>query len=423
MRGIEKKIGVRLVRGTVAMLSVLLLFFLSCAKWNIISASLKSLTLTPWVLIAGHADKARYLRSDLIEYWIAALAWILILLLLLRLIIRTLFKKRELTVPGKKGSYLVHCFLFIALLAPYLAPFDPTSQGDLRVTRLLQPFDKAVINQSTSSTQESNQLSITSSSPRRVLEMANTLLLRRQESFTRWMEPEGVQAGGDQLLVRPFLFGTDDLGRDTFSRLIYGVRVSFLCGLAAMLCAVLAGSAIGFSAGIAGGWIDTILMRLTDLFLSIPSLFLVIALVAFLGNSLILLIVLLAATGWMSVARIVRGEVQKLREREFVLAARLLGRSSFQIVCDHMIPNVLPIIVAASVMQLGNVILAEAALSFLGLGIQPPIPSLGNMIGESFNYIDRAWWMGVFPGVALSGIVISVNILASSLEQKARPVS
>jgi len=164
-------------------------------------------------------------------------------------------------------------------------------------------------------------------------------------------------------------------------------------------------------------------MLLADLFLSIPSLFLVIALVAFLGNSTLLLVFVLAATGWMSTARMLRGEVLMLREREFIAAARLLGRSSFQIVRDHMIPNALPIIAAASVMQLGSVILAEAALSFLGLGIQPPTPSLGNMIGESFNHIGTAWWVGVFPGIALSATVISVNLFAEFLQRKAHASS
>jgi peptide/nickel transport system permease protein len=147
-----------------------------------------------------------------------------------------------------------------------------------------------------------------------------------------------------------------------------------------------------------------------------PTLFLIIALVAFFGNSTPLLVTVLAATGWMGTARLVRGEVLLLREREFIHAARLLGRSNVQIIRAHMVPNVMPVIVAASVLQLGNVILAEAALSFIGIGIQPPIPSLGNMIGESMAYIGSAWWIGIFPGVALSGLVVAVNLLGDKLQ-------
>jgi peptide/nickel transport system permease protein len=183
---------------------------------------------------------------------------------------------------------------------------------------------------------------------------------------------------------------------------------------------VLIGCVVGFVAGIYGRWADKILMRMTDLFLAVPSLFFVIALIAFFGSSTVLLIAVLAVTGWMSVARLVRGEVLMLREREFILSARLLGRSSVQILRDHMVPNVTPTILAASVLQLGNVILAEAALSFLGLGVQPPTPSWGNMIGESMAFIDSAWWVGVFPGIALSVLMVTVNVIAESVEKMSR---
>ena len=193
--------------------------------------------------------------------------------------------------------------------------------------------------------------------------------------------------------------------------------MSFAVGLSAMIGAIVVGCLIGVLAGMAGGWIDQMLMRVTDLFLSFPSLFLVIALVAFFGNSAMLLILVLAGTGWMGVARIVRGEALSLRDREFVLAARLLGRSHVQIVRDHIVPNVLPLIVVAAVLQLSNVIFAEAALSFLGLGIQPPTPSLGGMIGDSLSHIDTAWWLGLFPGVALSTVVVVINMFAERLQR------
>ncbi len=177
------------------------------------------------------------------------------------------------------------------------------------------------------------------------------------------------------------------------------------------------GCLIGFLAGVLGGWTDKLLMRMTDLFLGVPSLFLVIALLALFGNSTILLVAALSVTGWMNVARLIRGEVLMLREREFILSARLLGRSSVEILRDHMIPNVLPTILIASVLQLGSVILAEAALSFLGLGIQPPTPSWGNMIGESMAYLNSGWWVGIFPGIALSTLVVSANLFAERIEK------
>jgi len=266
---------------------------------------------------------------------------------------------------GGMAGAMVLLYILIGIAAPLVAPAAPDFQGDLRTSKLLQP-------------------------------------LASGSSGT---------AGANF-----FVFGSDHLARDVFSRLLYGIRLSILVGAAAMACSVILGSIVGFVAGMAGGWVDALLMRATDLFLAMPSLFLIIALVAFFGNSTPLLVTVLAVTGWMGAARLVRGEVLLLREREFIHAARLLGQSNLQIIRTHMVPNVMPVIVAASVLQLGNVILAEAALSFLGIGIQPPDPSLGNMIGESMSYIGSAWWIGIFPGIALSGLVVAVHLLGDKLQ-------
>jgi len=266
---------------------------------------------------------------------------------------------------GGIAGATVLLYILIGIAAPLVAPASPDYQGDLRTAKFLKPLASG----------------------------------------------SSGRAGANF-----FIFGTDHLARDVFSRLLYGIRLSIIVAAAAMAFSVILGSIVGFVAGITGGWADALLMRTTDLFLAMPTLFLIIALVAFFGNSTPLLVTVLAATGWMGTARLVRGEVLLLREREFIHAARLLGRSNVQIIRAHMVPNVMPVIVAASVLQLGNVILAEAALSFIGIGIQPPIPSLGNMIGESMAYIGSAWWIGIFPGVALSGLVVAVNLLGDKLQ-------
>jgi peptide/nickel transport system permease protein len=251
----------------------------------------------------------------------------------------------------------------------------------------------------------------------RLLDRANDVLLNREERFTRWGASATFATPVVPDQIKTFFLGTDDLGRDVFSRVIYGTRISLGIGFAAMCCTIMIGCLIGFLAGVLGGWTDKLLMRMTDLFLGVPSLFLVIALLALFGNSTVLLVAALSVTGWMNVARLIRGEVLMLREREFILSARLLGRSSVEILRDHMIPNVLPTILVASVLQLGSVILAEAALSFLGLGIQPPTPSWGNMIGESMAYLNSGWWVGIFPGIALSTLVVSANLFAERIEK------
>jgi peptide/nickel transport system permease protein len=404
--------------------------FMSGWRWNLISASAISLLLTPGVLFLAAGESARYLRVDLWEYWIAAFVWILTFGMFLRYFLKLLFKptrsstsrNRELdSQPSARwrgaSRVVLVGFVFVALSAPFLAPFRPSSQGDLTSTRLLKPLEKGIVALEPELVTETEASAGSSSWIVRTVDNANRFLLDRRERFAHFT---GSYTIGGQILatqVRTFFLGTDDLGRDVLSRVIYGTRISLGIGFCAMLCTVVIGCVIGFLAGVYGSWADRILMRLTDLFLAVPSLFFVIALIAFFGSSTVLLIAVLAVTGWMSVARLVRGEVLMLREREFILSARLLGRSSVQILRDHMLPNVTPTILAASVLQLGNVILAEAALSFLGLGVQPPTPSWGNMIGESMAFIDSAWWVGVFPGIALSALMVTVNVIAESVEK------
>jgi peptide/nickel transport system permease protein len=414
-------------------LFVVVYLFISVSSWKIISCSAVSLVLTPLVLVFTRAEASRFLRSDLWEYWVAAAVWIFILILLIRRVSSAFLRRRRKpntrngTGPArpffeseKIGKLVLLVFLFLALTAPFVAPFQPSSHGDLTTTRLLKPLQRGVVTKSNIVQTEASSVFSRSSSLLRLLEGTNHTLLDRQEEFTRLSDLPRVEGQVGPAQIRTFYLGTDDLGRDVLSRIIYGTRISLGIGFAAMSFAVFLGCLIGFLAGVYGGWMDRLLMRFTDLFLAVPSLFLVIALVALFGNSTALLITVLAATGWMSVARLVRGEVLVLREREFILSARLLGRSSLQILRDHMIPNATPTILAASVLQLANVVLAEASLSFLGLGVQPPTPSWGNMIGESMAYLDSAWWVGVFPGIALSLLIISSNLVAEGIEKTAR---
>jgi peptide/nickel transport system permease protein len=407
--------------------------FISGWKWNLITASATSLLFTPITIFFGLGESARYLRVDLWEYWIAAFVWILTFGMFLRYFLKLLFKPRrssasqnkdldsQLSARWRGASKLVLVgFVFVALTAPFLAPFRPSSQGDLTSTRLLKPLEKGIVTLEPELLTDAESPTRSSSWIIRTVDNANRFLLDRRERFAHFT---GSYTMGGQILptqVRTFFLGTDDLGRDVLSRVIYGTRISLDIGFCAMLCTVLIGCFVGFVAGVCGSWADRILMRLTDLFLAVPSLFFVIALIAFFGRSTVLLIAVLAVTGWMGVARLVRGEVLMLREREFILSARLLGRSAFQILRDHMLPNVTPTILAASILQLGNVILAEAALSFLGLGVQPPTPSWGNMIGESMSFVDSAWWVGVFPGIALSVLMVTVNVIAESVEKASR---
>jgi len=209
--------------------------------------------------------------------------------------------------------------------------------------------------------------------------------------------------------------GTDPLGRDLAARLLMAGRISLLVGFSAMLLSIVIGALVGVVAGYRGGWISAVLMRTVDGFLSFPSIFLVLALAAVLRPSPVMITVIIALTKWMEVARIVEAEVRSLREREFVQAGRMLGLSGTHIMFREILPNAMgPIIVAAS-LTVARAILLEAYISFLGYGIQPPLPSWGNMLNGAQKYLASAPWLAIIPGAAITIAVTSFNFNGDGL--------
>ncbi len=215
--------------------------------------------------------------------------------------------------------------------------------------------------------------------------------------------------------------GTDTLGRDVASRLLYGARVSLVVGFSAVLLAGVIGVALGLVSGWYGGRLDDALMRLGDVQLAFPVLVLAVAVLAVLGASMTNLILVLGVTGWITYARIVRGEVLTLRERDFVAAARALGAPDRWILVRHLLPNVMPPITVVATFSLARTIIAEASLSFLGLGIPAPEPSWGAMLDEGRNYITTGWWLALFPGVAILLLVLGINLVGDWLRDVLDP--
>ncbi len=217
------------------------------------------------------------------------------------------------------------------------------------------------------------------------------------------------------------LLGTDQLGRDVLSRLLVGLRISLLVALAVVPFSMLLGLAVGMVTGYHGGWLDISLMRLVDAQLSIPTLLLMVAVVAVLGSGLLQIVAVLVIAGWPAYARVVRAEVLSLREREFAAAARAVGASDVRILRQHVLPNVVPTILVLATLHLPVVIISEAALSFLGLGIQPPTPSLGQMLGHSQEVVWQAWWMPTIPGVAITLVVLAFNLMGDRMRDVLDP--
>lgn len=246
-----------------------------------------------------------------------------------------------------------------------------------------------------------------------------------------WLTPYDPAAQDLRLTVRPpslapvgghlHVLGTDQLGRDILSRLLVGLRISLLVALAVVPLSLLLGLAAGMVTGYRGGWLDLALMRVVDAQLAIPTLLLMVAVVAVLGSGLLQIVLVLVIAGWPTYARVVRAEVLALRDREFVAAARALGASDGRILGRHVLRNLVPTVLVLATLQLPVVIVLEAALSFLGLGIQPPTPSLGQMLGHSQEVVWRAWWMPTIPGVAITLLVLAFNLMGDRLRDVLDP--
>ncbi len=256
------------------------------------------------------------------------------------------------------AATIVLCLIIVALLADIIAPYDPTS---IDVYNVLSPPSKA------------------------------------------------------------HLLGTDDLGRDLLSRIIWGSRVSLMVGFVAVGIALMIGVIIGSMAGFYGGKIDAVLMRFVDIMLAFPTFFLILAVIAILEPSIFTIMAVIGITGWMDVARLVRAEFLALKERDFVDAAKALGASNIKLIFRHILPNALSPVFVAATFGIAGAILTESGLSFLGLGVQPPDPSWGNILTAGKDNIEIAWWLSLYPGLAILITVLSYNLIGEGLRDALDP--
>ena len=258
------------------------------------------------------------------------------------------------------GLFLIFLLYLVALLAPLIAPYDPIAQENVVQTSFLKP------------------------------------------STLHWL-------------------GTDRFGRDILSRILYGARISLAIGFVATAISVTLGTMLGAVAGYFGGKVDSLIMRFTDLVLAFPRLILLIMIVALFSPSITVIIVVLGLTQWPNTTRIVRGDVLSLREREFIQAAHALGLSGGRIILRHLVPNVLAPVIVTATLGIGNTIVLEAGLSFLGLGVQSPTPSWGNMVTDGRDVLIGAWWIATFPGLAIVLTVLAFNLVGDGLRDALDP--
>lgn len=237
-------------------------------------------------------------------------------------------------------------------------------------------------------------------------------------AFAPWLAPwDPAKQMYDRVLLPPawmkggypeHLLGTDNLGRDQLSRIIYGSRISVMVGVSAVAVAGAIGIGIGLLAGYGGGVIDMVVSRIIDTFLAIPYLVLVLAIIGVLGPNVVTLVVVMGLTSWVTYARVVRGEVIALREREFVEAARAIGVPTLRIAIRHVLPQVMGTVIVLATLNVATTILSESSLSFLGLGVQPPTVTWGAMLSTGRAYITTAWWLATFPGLTITIVVLGI---------------
>jgi len=269
--------------------------------------------------------------------------------------------KNVLSNPLAKAGFIIILIVFLlAMLAPWISPYDP--------------------------------------------EYINVKAILLSPSSQHWM-------------------GTDGLGRDVLSRMLHGGRISLLVGLVAVGISTAIGIVLGAIAGYYRGWVDTIIMRLVDIMLSIPSFFLILAVIAFLTPSIINIMIVIGLTSWMGVTRLVRAEFLSLSEREFVQASRALGAKNARLIFTHLLPNSLTPIIVSSVLGIASAVLLESGLSFLGLGVQAPQASWGNILTDGKEYIQFAWWLSLYPGMAILITVLGYNLLGEGLRDALDPRS
>jgi peptide/nickel transport system permease protein len=449
------------------------------AQSDLVLISFRSLFTAALLYVTAPEALRAIFTPEIVEFWIGAF-YLVSVPVILAVLARKSFRKKS--SESKKGgkdemslgkislrafmrhtialyaSAVIFVLYSAAFLAPFIAPFSPYDQQDFLVTAYQPPLSKldALVLK-----QPKNLAIPMQTGSGSTVRLANSLISDLQLLKTR-NEPHAVKfineysiegdsvvyrqgmrtktiaiselAGAvnkstagvegkrpDFVITRTFILGTDQYGRDILSRVIYGSKISLSIGFLVVLISVTLGTVIGVTSGYFGGWIDAVMMRIVDVLIAFPALFLILIIIATFGNSIYLIVITLSFTGWMGVARMVRSQVLSLKEQEFILAAKSLGLSDMRIIFRHLAPNTLTPVIIAATLRIGSIILTEAGLSFLGLGVQPPTPSWGNIINEGRDSLLNYWWISTFPGIAILTTVVCFNLIGDGVRDALDP--
>lgn len=350
-----------------------------------------------------------------------------------------IFRKKMLFLTTQLNFAYAVIILLLAvfLMAPLVANENPEFQKNLSVTKLLLPltpikqlFLKPGKNVDSSPLQDFLQLKnkvLRPSYDESIIFIDSIKVADKiyyyQKNKKKELSKENVVYKNDKPFItgKTFLLGTDEFGRDIFARLVYGSRISLLVGIGSVFLSLFIGLILGFIAGYRGGIIDIVLSRLTDLFLAFPVIYLVILVLALFGSSLLSVIVVLGVSSWMSLFKIVKSEVLAIKQKDYLITAGLIGLSKKQLLLKEILPVIIAPVIVTLVLQFSNVVLAESALSYLGLGTGTSYPSWGAMISSGQEYIMKAWWMIIFPGLCLILTLLSVNSAGKRLNKVFNP--
>lgn len=302
-------------------------------------------------------------------------------------------------------SVTIILLMLVFMFPGLIAGESPEFYSNLKSTKLLSPFSTV---QKISTQEESSNLS----NEDKFVSLKKELIMSSAGSI-KYLPYNNHSTG--KSVKKVFLLGTDEYGRDIFTRIIFGARISFITGLLSVLVTLLIGLPLGFAAGFSGPAIDAVLNKAAEMFLSIPMIFLIILFAAFFGSSIIAVIILLGFSGWMSLFKIVRGEILLIEKKDFFIASKSMGLSFTSLLMKEVLPLISIPVIINLIFQFGNVILAEAALSYLGLSSGSSYPSWGGMIQEGQSYLYLAWWMIVFPGLLLFLSLFTINSLGKKL--------